>query len=111
MEASDLPGGARRIMLAGFLDAAAVTCLERDFAALLPDRAGVLVDLAAVEYCGSLGIRMLLSGAKLMQRRGQRLVLVGPQPAVAKVLETVGLDALVPVVPDEAAGLARLAGG
>lgn len=101
MQATELTPGVWRIDLSGFLDAAAVLRTESGFTELMP--AGgqhVIVDLAGVEYCGSLGIRMLLVAAKLVRQRGGRMVLSSPRGQMRQLIETVSLGNLIPVAPD-----------
>jgi anti-sigma B factor antagonist len=101
MQATELKAGVWQVDLSGFLDAATVSRIEGQFAQLMPVGGDdVIVDLEGVEYCGSLGIRMLLSAAKLVQRRGGRMVLASPQARMRQLIHTVSLDHLIPVVPD-----------
>jgi anti-anti-sigma factor len=53
-----------------------------------------------VEYCGSLGIRMLLIAAKLVTQRGGKLVLSSPRAQMQQLIDTVRLGHLIPVAPD-----------
>lgn len=106
----DSGADALRLGLKGRLDAAGAEAVEAALAAQVGAAARhVLLDLAGVSFAGSLGIRMLISAARVATRRGHRLVLVAPQPQVAEVFGIVALDDLIPVVPDEAAALAHLA--
>jgi anti-anti-sigma factor len=57
----------------------------------------LLVDLAAVPFIASAGIRVLLATAKAMSRRGAELHLVSPSPMVRDVLITAGIDMLLPI--------------
>jgi anti-sigma B factor antagonist len=109
MELVVVDGAAKRLVLKGRLDAAGTETIEVAFgSAVRSARGDVLVDLSAVAFVGSLGIRILISGARAADRAGRQLVIFGAQPAVAEVFATVALDELVPVVADEAAALARL---
>ncbi|MBK1661121.1 STAS domain-containing protein [Paracraurococcus ruber] len=98
MQVTEVSASLQQIALSGFLDAAAVERLEPQFAAAVAaaDRDTIL-DLSGVDYCGSLGIRMMLAAAKALQKRGRKLVLAAPQPPVRTVLETVGIGSLVPM--------------
>jgi anti-anti-sigma factor len=63
-----------------------------------------VVDLTAVSFLASIGIREIITNAKAAQQRGGRLVLfVGDNNAVTKTLETTGIDALIPMFADYAA--------
>lgn len=106
----DDAGAPRRLLLTGRLDAAGTEAVEMLFADKVRTAPGdVLVDLSGVGFVGSLGIRMLLSAARLADRAGRRVVICGAQPAVAEVFHTVALDELIPVLPDAGAALAHLA--
>jgi anti-sigma B factor antagonist len=106
-----LGAGACRVILAGRADAAAVDAVETGLSAQLRETGGhVLVDLSSVPFMGSLGIRMLISLARLVARRGNRIAMVGVQPQVLEVFETMALLDLIPHAPDQDAALALLAG-
>lgn len=99
-----------RVVLTGRLDAAGAAEIETYFTGLVS--AGgrhVLLDLREVTFLGSLGIRMIIANARVLQRRGLGFVLFGAQPQAADVLETVDLASLVPIVATEAEALARIA--
>ena len=105
MELIDITDTLYRVALAGRLDTSAVSALEMRFTATLSGTAkDAIVDLSDCEFCGSLAIRMFLSAARVMTRRGRRMVIAGPQPEVQEVFDTVALDTIVPVFPtvDEA---------
>lgn len=106
---ADQDPAALRISLVGRLDAAGTETVETAFSAHVAGAARhVLVDLAQVSFVGSLGIRMLIATARLVSRRGWKMVLFAVQPPVAEVFETVALDDLIPVLADEAAARAHL---
>lgn len=103
--------GTCRVVLAGRADAAAVDAVESELSAQLRETAGhVLVDLAGVPFMGSLGIRMLITLARVVARRGDRIAMTGVQPQVLEVFETMALLDLIPHAPDQDAALALLAG-
>jgi anti-anti-sigma factor len=60
----------------------------------------ILVDLSEVVSLASVGIRTLLVNAKVVQRRGGKLVLAAPQPIVEQVLRSAGIPELIPTYPD-----------
>ncbi|HEY4253989.1 MAG TPA: STAS domain-containing protein [Roseomonas sp.] len=99
----------RRVELSGRLDVAGAEALEapltRDLAAL---RCAVLLDITAVSFVGSLGIRVLVGAARQMKRQGHRLALYGANAVVQEVFHTVALDQLIPIAADEAAARALL---
>ncbi|MBX9596491.1 MAG: STAS domain-containing protein [Roseomonas sp.] len=101
---------ANRIVLTGRLDSGTVGAVEIPFTATIAasGRSAVL-DLTALEFLSSLGIRLLLSAARVVSRRGGKVVLFGAQPMVAEVLAAMALDQVLPLVATEDEALARLA--
>lgn len=67
-----------------------------------------VVDLSKVTYIASLGIGMLVSAAKYMERSGVRMVLLSPSAMVSKALLASGLDHVIPIADGEAAALELL---
>lgn len=57
----------------------------------------LIVDMSRVEFCDSTGISVLLSAMKRSREKGGDLILVAPNPAVTKILEVTGLDAVFSV--------------
>jgi anti-sigma B factor antagonist len=76
----------------------------------VPRAKPLLLDISDVTFLASLGLRMLLTVAKALDRRGAKTVLLSPQPAVREVLKLSGFDQLMPVHNDEETALAFLAG-
>jgi anti-anti-sigma factor len=66
----------------------------------------LVVDLAELEFMDSTGVQVLLDIRVLMNEHGGKLVLARPQNTVARVLNLVGADQLIPVYPsvEEAIG-------
>jgi anti-anti-sigma factor len=102
----------RYINLSGRLDLPGTGEIDARFAALsVTDNRRLVVDLTAVTFLASIGIRAIITNAKAQQHRGGRMVLlVGDNTTVAKTLQVTGIDALVPMFTDageaEAAALA-----
>src|SRR5215831_13698326 len=100
------------LALRGRLDTAGVGEVELGFTAhTVPRAKPVLLDMSEVTFLASLGLRMLLTVARALDRRGVKMVLLSPQPAVRKVLSLSGFDQLIPVRDDEGTAVAFLAGG
>jgi anti-anti-sigma factor len=98
LEVATLAAGIRQIRLLGRLDMTNTLLIDTQFtthAATGADR--VLVDMAAVNFIASIGMRLLLSNAKAVANRGGRLALCQPQPLVKESLQIAGLDALIPI--------------
>ena len=76
---------------------------------LAGSRRKLLFDLAAVSFLASMGIRSLLNIARVVSRRGGKIVLINPNAVVARVLFTTGVELLLPVRETLAEALALLA--
>lgn len=92
--------GVVRVILDGRLDITGAGKIDLQFNAIAGSHRGVVVDLAAVTFLASIGIRTLLLGAKTVQRRGGRLILLNPVDEVERVLETMGMTDLMPIYRD-----------
>ena len=79
------------------------------FNALTSEKRAIVVDLSAVNFLSSYGIRVLLVGAKTVKSKGGKLVILCPEGNVAKVLQAAGTDTLIPVHPTEEAAAAAVA--
>lgn len=108
---SNIVEGIRRVALAGRLDTAGVGAGELGFTAMVVGSpTPVMVDLGAVSFVASLAVRMFISTARSLDRKGGKLVLYGANEAVTEIIETMGLDEIVAVAADEAGALALARG-
>jgi anti-anti-sigma factor len=106
MDIVELAPDVNRVVLDGRLDAAGTGAIELRFtASIAPMDRHVLLDLAAVPFVSSLGIRLLLTVARTLRRRGRNLIILNVQPSVMTVFETVALGTLIPIAGDEAEAL------
>ena len=97
----DLEDGVRRIRLAGRMDVEGAREVDLKLTSLTASRrAFVVIDLALVDFLSSLGLGTLVRSAKAQMSRQGKVVLLSPQPNVAKVLETTQVDRILPVVYD-----------
>ena len=102
MELSDLPGGMVKVTLGGRLDSPGVDLIETRFlGALTPSGKHTAVDLSGVDFIASMGIRMLISTARALGRRGGRFVLFAPQPGVREIFSHVSLSEIIPIYDTE----------
>ena len=101
MQVGDTVDGVLNLVLVGRLDTPGVDRIETPLTAqLVPRGARAIVDLSQVAFLGSGGIRMFITIARALGRKGGKLVLYGAQPLVAEVLETTSLNDIVPVRAD-----------
>ncbi len=94
------------LTLTGKMDIAGVKEIADKFSRLAVERKrNVIVEMSGVTFLGSMGLRILLSTAKAVQREGKKLILLNPYPMVKEVLEAGGLADVVPVVNDSEAAV------
>ncbi|MBK8017835.1 MAG: STAS domain-containing protein [Betaproteobacteria bacterium] len=98
IDATKIQGGITLIRLAGRMDVEGTSAIETRFTAhAVSDGAAVVLDMAGVDFLSSYGIRALMLVAKALRQRGGAMALMCPQDAVRKVLETSGVDQLIPL--------------
>lgn len=94
-----LEGGSLWIELEGELDAFAVRDMEEDILKAIEGGDGdVVFHLGRVPFLESAAVGMLLKIRGGMEKAGRRLCLSGLRPTVRKILETMDLLRLFPVV-------------
>lgn len=108
IQVADIAQDAVRITLIGRLDINGAAKIDLAFNAAIGSRRGVVVDMSDVSFLASIGIRILVLGAKQQQRRGGSLVLLNPHPDAEKVLEMTGIIDLLPIMRDEASAVAAV---
>lgn len=81
------------VAISGRLDPAAAIELKKVFTPLLAGGAvKLVVDMAAVEYIGSAGLRELFFAAKNLERAGGKLVCCSLQPEVKRIFDIAGFS-------------------
>jgi anti-sigma B factor antagonist len=104
---TDLSDRVTKVALSGRLDTAGVDRVETKFLAICAAGGShALVDLSAVTFIASMGIRMLISASRAMALRKTKLVLFGSQPLVSDVLNHTALSDVIPIAADEKAAIA-----
>lgn len=87
-----------KINLSGRMDIAGVGEIETRFAGMTSaPRKAVIVDMSAVPFMSSIGIRALLINAKAVGRRGGRFVVLNPDQNVRSVLVSSAIDQVIPI--------------
>ena len=104
IEYKDSGDNFRQITLSGRLDSAGSDAIAMQFAALAASAARrVVVDLTAVSFLASIGIRLIVQNAKALRNRGGRMVLsVGDNEQVRKTIESTGIGSIIPMFTDAA---------
>jgi anti-anti-sigma factor len=86
------------VVLTGRLDIAGAHTIDLQFSTVSGAYRNIIVDMQGVSFLASIGIRTLLLGAKTVQRRGGKFLLIAPRPEVEEVLTVTGVDELMPIV-------------
>jgi anti-anti-sigma factor len=108
IEIQDLDRNITRVVLSGRIDIVGSREVEMPMAIVAGSRRAVVIDLSAVEFMASLGLRGIVVSAKsIMSKRG-KVVLLAPRPQVLEVLTTTGIDELIPIYHDETEAFAAV---
>jgi anti-sigma B factor antagonist len=98
--------GVTKAVLEGRLDTAGVNHGEIRFTAgIVPCGRPAVVDMRNVSFVGSLAIRMLLSTARSLNRKGAKFAMFGANTAVLEILETSGVSDILLIVGTEGEAL------
>ena len=90
IELSPPGNGSQRVTLSGRLDTHTYEDLDEALAPLLTRHLQSLVlDLAALEYISSAGIRSILKARKALAGHGGKVLVVNPQAQIQKVFDVV----------------------
>jgi anti-sigma B factor antagonist len=108
MQVEELDGGVTNVMLRGRLDTVGAGAIDLKFSAVAGSKRAIVVDLSGIDFLASLGIRVLVMGAKAVRNKGGKLVLLSPDENVHSVLTTAGIEQLIPILFDRPAAIAAV---
>ena len=93
----------------GEIDLYTVPRLQRELAGVLASGCPVriVVDLSGVDFCDSTGVNVLLAAHRQARETGGDLELAAPRPAVRKILQVTGLEAVFTVTDNPAQAVGR----
>ncbi len=104
----ELDGDVTRVVLSGRIDIAGAREIELPMAVVAGSRRAVIVDLSAVEFMASLGLRgIVISARSIVSKRG-KIVLYAPRQHVEEVITTTGIHQMIPIYHDEAEAIAAV---
>lgn len=101
-------GNAAVVQFSGRLDGTSSATADTALADAVARNPNLVLDLSAMDYISSAGLRVLLKAAKQAQTGKQKLVLAGLQPAVKQVFEISGFSTLFAAFDTRDAALASL---
>ena len=95
-------GDLRTIVISGRLDVEGTNSVASQLEALAKAaKKGVVVDLSALKFLASIGIRALITSAKAVKDRGGKMVLVvDTGSTVMMSIKATGVDQFMPVFDD-----------
>ena len=109
VKASELNPKVNVVELSGRLD---VEAADADTPALQQaidqSSGGVVIDMGAVQFISSSGLRMLIAAYQSAQDAGKPMALVRAQPSVYKIFKVSALDAMFRFFDNEAAAIETL---
>jgi anti-anti-sigma factor len=108
MLVEELDGGVTKVVLRGRMDIAGANVIDLGFNAIAGSRRALLVDMSGVTFLASLGIRVLVIGAKTISMKGGKMALLSPIEDVKTVLTTLRIDSMIPIYHDDAAAVAAV---
>jgi anti-sigma B factor antagonist len=90
--------GACRVMrLAGQADLTATALRDALTAEIAASPRLLLIDMTALTFIDSGAMQMIISAYRILWAQGLPLALVHPAPSVARMLDLLGVDRLIPV--------------
>ncbi|WP_404425145.1 STAS domain-containing protein [Nibricoccus sp. IMCC34717] len=90
--------GVTHVVLTGRLDLDAALQLENPFAfQVATEGSPVVVDLTAVDFVASMGMRLIVKNARAVHNRGGRLTLCCPNALIREAFTIAGLHTIVPL--------------
>lgn len=110
MHAETRETGLRLCHIEGRLDIVGISAIEQLLLAEAREGARVVVDLGAVDFISSTGIRTFMTLARELHAQGGILVLATPGPQLAEVLRLTGVDQVIPVASNVEEGMRRALG-
>jgi anti-anti-sigma factor len=86
------------VSLPAEIDMANAECVSRQLrAAVAAGPQVVIADMTATTFCDSMGVRALVLAHRHAAARGTELRLLLPCPSVMRVMEVLGVDAVLPI--------------
>ena len=100
------------IGLSGRMDSAGVDKQElRVYALFAPINHHAILDLSAVSFLASMGIRVLITASKTARAHGVQAVIVAPPGMIRETLAHAGVASFMTIVDDVPSAIARVRGG
>lgn len=104
----ELDGNVTKVILSGQIDVAGAHEIDMPMSIIAGSRKAVVIDLSAVDFMASMGLRSIVVSAKSIASKRGKAVLLSPQPQVEEIINVSGIDTLIPIYRDEAEAIAAV---
>ena len=106
MDVEEAEDGVAFVIMRGRLDTVGANTIDLRLNTVAAARRAIVVDLSQVDFLASLGIRVLMHGARAAKNKGGKLVILSPSEGVRSVLAAAQTETLIPIFLDRKAALA-----
>jgi len=97
------------ISISGRMDTANAKDIEAKLNEVIDKNSSkIIINLAAVDYISSSGLRVLLAAYKRQGQKNNTLVVVSVQPSIEKIFRITGLDRIFTIYPTEEIAIQKL---
>jgi anti-anti-sigma factor len=93
----DLESGVTVVAISGRIDIAGAHQIDMPMSIVAGSKRRVVIDLTAVDFLASMGIRHIVIAAKSIASKRGACVMYGPNADVRSVLEATGIDTMIPI--------------
>ncbi len=104
----DLADNVTKVVLSGRIDIAGASEIDMPMSIIAGTRRAVVIDLSAVDFMASMGLRSIVVSAKSIMNKGGKVVLLAPQQQVEEVITVSGIDELIMICRDEPEAIAAV---
>jgi anti-sigma B factor antagonist len=104
----DVDGTVTKVVLSGRIDIAGAQEIDMPMSIVAGSKRAVVIDLSAVEFLASMGLRSIVVCAKSIVSKRGKVVLFAPQPQVEEIITISGIDTLIAICRDEAEAIAAV---
>ena len=110
MTVEELPDGVTKAALQGRMDIEGAQAVDMRFSVLGGAKRRLVVDMADLEFIGSMGLRTLMMCARTVNAKGGKMAIANAQPNVLKVLNSISIGDVVSVNPSLDSAVAAVCG-
>ncbi len=101
LDIEEIAPGVTLARLIGRLDIPGAQAIDLKFNVMVGSKRAIILDLSALDYVASMGLRTLIMGARTVASKKGKMVLLNPNPDVSGVLTSSGVDSLVTIITDQ----------